>query len=160
MTDNTISQMREKLQHTQAELLQLLDACDFAGLHQPRDEEKWTIAIILAHLAEARAYFTKQAEDTPRNPGMSVGRMLDNEQRVDAIIRAQQSDLEPGQLRWELQETYEAVMRLFDSLSEADLQIPCNHVRLGPMTFGEFLQRTFVDHDQAHVEQARAFLHS
>lgn len=160
MTDNTISQMREKFQHTQAELLQMLDASDLVALHHPRDDEKWTIAIILAHITEARAFFTKQAEDTPRNPGMSVGRMLDNEQRVDAIIRAQQSDLEPGQLKWQLLETYVAAMRLFSSVSEADLQVPCNHVRLGPMTFGEFLQRSLVDHDQAHVEQARAFLHA
>jgi hypothetical protein len=156
--DNVLSQMREKFNQTQTELVQMLDASDLDGLHRPRDEEKWTFAIILAHLIEARTFMTQQAENLRKNPGSTVGRMLDNEQRVDAIIRAQHSDLEPGQLKWQLIESYEAVMRLFNSLSDAELQIACNHVRLGPMTLGEFLQRTIIDHDQTHVEQARAFL--
>src|SRR5262245_9095328 len=53
MAENTISEMREKLRQTQSELLQLLDECDLDALRQPRDEEKWTLLVILAHLAEA-----------------------------------------------------------------------------------------------------------
>jgi hypothetical protein len=158
MPENTLSQMREKFRQTQTALLQMLDASDLAALHQPRDEEKWTLAIMLAHLTEARVFMRKQAEILRQNPGITVGRTLDNEQRLDAIIHAQQTKISPEQLKLHLYGSYDAAVHLLNSLSDTDLQIPCNHVRFGPMTLGEFIQRSIIDHDQAHVEQARAML--
>ena len=77
---------------------------------------------------------------------------------MEAVINAQRSQLAREQLRQQLIDSHAAMLRVLNGLSDADLTIPVNHVRLGPMTLGVFLQSAFVAHDQAHLEQARSFL--
>ena len=154
----SLSQMQDNLRQSQAELLQILDSVTDAALHQPHGEENWSVAVMLAHLTEARPHMSGQAVNVVKNPGLSVGRPLDDEKRVEAIISAQRTDLSREHLKQQLLDSHQVMLQLLDSLNAADLQIPCKHVRFGEMTLGEFMQRTLVEHDQAHIEQARSFL--
>ncbi|MEP7284226.1 MAG: DinB family protein [Chloroflexota bacterium] len=158
ISESTLNQMRESLRQSQGELVQMLDRVDEATLHQPHGEENWSLAVMLAHLTEARPYFARQAETLITTPGTIVGRTLDNEQRVEAIIDAQRFQLSRDQLKQQLLDSHTVIMRLLASLSEAQLQMACTHARLGATTLGDFIRGSIVDHDQAHVQQAKTFL--
>jgi hypothetical protein len=156
----SVSQMLENLAQSQAELMKMLDSADESAVQRLHGEEKWSISVMLAHLTEARAYFAAQIETFLKDDSVTVGRTLDNEQRVDAIINAQHTQFSREQLKQRLIQSYEAVTSALAHLTEAHLNASCTHARLGQITLGEFIQKNIVEHDQAHIEQAQGFLQS
>lgn len=157
---NSLSQMRSTLEQSQAGLVEMLKGADNDAVQRLHGEEEWSIAVMLSHLTEARSYFVQQVEDFLKNPAVTVGRTLDNEQRVEAIINAQRTQVTREQLEQRLAQSYQAVRATLDHVIDAQLANACTHARLGAITLGEFIQKSIVDHDQAHLDQANSFLQS
>ena len=54
--------------------------------------------------------------------------------------------------------SHETVRQALPSISDDDLQLKVEHVRLGPQTLAEVIQLFLVGHDRLHVEQATVLL--
>jgi hypothetical protein len=156
--DQTLNEIRENAREAQQALVTMLDGASDQALFHEHDQENWSLAVMLSHLIEARGFFVKQSEQFDPNADPLVGRTLDNEQRAEAILHAQRNQVSREELRQNLVSSHEAVMKYLSGVDEATFATPCTHMRFGPITFGNFLQRTFVEHEQAHVQQARGYL--
>src|SRR5438874_1896178 len=84
----TLSDIQASIQHSQQELLAMLEKADEKSLYENHDQENWSFAVMLSHLTEARVYMTDHARRVLSTPGANVGRTLDEEHRIDAIHAA------------------------------------------------------------------------
>lgn len=156
MGNFSVSEFAEQVQASQEGFIELLDQADRPALYQPPSDDGWTIAQILMHIAEARQFFVDETLNVIASPGARMGRTIDHPGRLKAVEENQMNT--PGQMRLALIESYANLIELLSSLNDDDLLTSGEHVKYGTQSLGEFVQHFIVEHDQAHVEQARELL--
>jgi uncharacterized damage-inducible protein DinB len=156
MGDFFVSKFAEQVQASQEGFIELLDQADRHTLYQPPSDDGWTIAQILMHIAEARQFFIDETSKVIASPGARMGRTIDHPGRLKAVEENRMNS--PGQMRLAIIESYSKMIGLLRSLNDDDLLISGEHVKFGTQSLGEFIQHFIVEHDQAHVEQARALM--
>jgi uncharacterized damage-inducible protein DinB len=157
LEQNTLAKFLDELDQTQQAFLDFLDQVNEDILYRRSSgEESWTLAESLAHITEARQFFSNQVRQALTTPGIQLGRTLDNPNRLQAVKEHGYDSVDA--LRQRFMASYESVTRILGGMTEQDLQTSCEHIRLGSITLAEFIQRAIVEHDRTHVEQARAFL--
>jgi len=157
MADNrTLPQMKTALRQSQQSLLDILARADDDMLYQRIIKDEWSLAENLAHISEARSYFTVECQKVLAQPGITVGRLISDAGRVQNVQDHGHDAREL--LHQKLLRSHEQVMQLLEQMNENDLQQPLSHVRLGPQTLGEFIDHFIVDHDRDHVRQSMVLL--
>lgn len=160
MSGQTLSEIRNDLVETQQALLDLLEQADNQNmLYQQPSDEDWTPAMVLAHISEARQFFANQVEQAlAATSGDKLGRTMDDPHRVQAIKNHGQDSAED--LRSQLVTGHNKMIETLDKVTDDDLKLECEHVSLGLFTLEAFIQRFFVGHDRAHVQQVTDLLNS
>jgi len=160
MSEQTLAEIRNDLIETQQALLDLLDQANEQNmLYQQRSGEDWTPAMVLAHISEARQYFAHQVEEVlAATSGGKVGRMMDDIHRVQALKNHGHDSAEA--LRSQLITGHNKMIETLNKMTEDDLKLECEHITLGSLLLGAFIQRIFVGHDRAHVQQVTDLLRS
>lgn len=154
---NVLSKMVAELDQTQQAFLSILDEVDEDILYRDRPgEEYWTLAESLAHITEARQFWSGEVGKIQATPGAKVGRTLEDTGRLQAVEAHGHDSVET--LRNRFVTSYEVVVKTLTGLTEEDLPLQGEHIRFGPLSLDAFIQRFIVEHDRAHVEQARALL--
>jgi len=158
MSEQTLTEIRNDLTETQQALLDLLHQADDQNmLYQPPSDEDWTPAMVLAHISEARRFFAHQVEEVlAATPETKVGRTADDPHRVQAIENHGQDSAED--LRGQLITSHNKLIETLNEMTDDDLKLECEHITLGSFILGDFVQRIFVGHDRAHVQQVTDLL--
>lgn len=153
---NTLSEMLVELRQSQRDLLDSLKALDGSALYRRPDEDEWTAAENLVHIAEAREFFTGEIRKVLANPGAKMGRTITDQHRIQNV-QEHGNDTRDIILS-KLVASHEQLMALLERMSDDDLQIVGTHVKFGPQTLAEFIGHFVVEHDQGHVRQIKALL--
>jgi uncharacterized damage-inducible protein DinB len=153
----TIPEILAEVGQTQQDFLSILDQASEDVLYRrPADEEGWTLAEVLAHITEARQFWSNDIRRIQASPGLKVGRTADHPGRLQAVREHGQDSIAAFRNRFVT--GYELVVETLKGVTEEDLQIKLEHISAGPQTLGEFIQRFIVGHDRVHVEQAQRLL--
>jgi uncharacterized damage-inducible protein DinB len=154
----TLAGIREAMRATQLDLLATLDEANAQALYHRAAEGVWSLADVLAHVANLRRFFIGQALHVAAAPGSSLGRTIQDAERL-AAVRDHGRDSAQA-LREGLLASHTELMAGLEKLSDADLATAGQHVnpKFGRQTLAEFLQHFVVEHEQSHVRQARACL--
>ncbi|HXV43057.1 MAG TPA: DinB family protein [Anaerolineae bacterium] len=154
---NTVAKMLADLGQTQQAFLDILSRIDESTLYRrPPGEESWTLAESLAHITEARQFWSDEIAKVLATPGAQVGRPADHPGRQQAVKEHGHDSVDA--LRRRFLTSYEYVVKTLSQISEQDLQVSCEHIASGSLTLAEFIQRFLVEHDRTHVGQAQALL--
>jgi uncharacterized damage-inducible protein DinB len=154
---NTVAKMLAQIGQTQQAFLDILSRIDESALYRrPPGEENWTLAESLAHITEARQFWSDEVVKVLATPGAQVGRTLDHPGRQQAVKEHGHASLDA--LRRRFVTSYEYVVKTLSQITEQDLQLSCEHIAAGPLTVAGFIQRFLVEHDRSHVAQAQALL--
>ena len=151
---SSLQSMIVELRQSQQSLLDILSQADEQLLYQRKDEQEWTLAENLAHVAEARTFFVAEARKALASPGATIGRTVSHPGRLQTIIDHGQDGRE--QIAERLEASYAQVLQLLEQMSQDDLQTTGTHVKYGIQTLAEFIDHFIVEHDQNHVQQAQA----
>jgi uncharacterized damage-inducible protein DinB len=152
----SVADMLESLQQTQEALLRILDQASLDTLYRRPADDAWTLAQVLAHITEAREFYAGETQKVLETPGVKMGRTPDYPARLQAI--ADHGNDPPAALRERLIASYRRLVEVLQQMTDEDLSVTGEHVKYGPQSLGEFVQRFIVEHDRVHVEQAEALL--
>ncbi|MCB0225222.1 MAG: DinB family protein [Anaerolineae bacterium] len=153
----TVGGLLADLRQSQRAFLDLLDQIirDDAIYQRPAGAE-WSIAVILAHINEARRYYAAEVQKVLDNPGTKMGRTVEHADRLQSINAGDQRSFDA--LREELIASHQQMVQTLSGMDNDDLQLEGDHVVAGPQPLLDFIERFMVSHDQTHVEQATALL--
>ena len=151
----TLTHMREALRRSQQEFLEILGRSDQRTLYHKTSENVWSLAEVLAHIANAREFFGRETARAVASPEARIGRTIQDAGRL-AAVRDHGHDSADA-LRDGLTASHKELLATLNKLSDDDLKTVTEHVnpKFGRMTLGDFIQHFIVEHDQNHVGQAR-----
>jgi hypothetical protein len=156
MAERTLAEMLDDLRLTQQGFLDILSRADEHLLYRHPADGGWTLAETLAHIAEARQFFSQETRRVLATPGIPMGRTVEHPGRLQNI--QDHGHDAPDALRSRLIVSHDDMLKTLSGMANADLQLTGEHVRYGPQTLAVFIQRFMVEHDQAHVQQAQTLL--
>jgi uncharacterized damage-inducible protein DinB len=153
---HTIAEMREALRQTQRDYLDILEraAQNPEILYRRPADGGWTMAEVLVHISNARAFFAGEALKVKKTPGVKMGRTKEDAGRLNYVAAHGNDSLE--EIRRQIVESHETLMRAMNELTDEDLQLTGDHVKFGKQTLAHFVGHFIVEHDQGHVRQARS----
>ena len=152
-----LEEIRNDLAETQQAFLDILDEANEEELYRQSADEDWSPAMVLAHISEARQFFANEVEKVlATTPKGKVGRTMDDPHRLQTVENHGQDSVE--ELRRQLVTGYNKVIESLTKVTEEDLELECEHVTQGSFKLGAFMQRFFVGHDRAHVQQVTDLL--
>jgi uncharacterized damage-inducible protein DinB len=149
-----LSSMLAAMRESQPVLLDLLNQVDDHVLYQRLQDNEWTMAETLVHVAEARDFFVAETREVLAKPDATIGRTISHPGRLQNILDHGQDAR--ASIAQYLLTSYAGVMQLLQQLSDRDLQQTVTHVKFGPQPLGEFINHFIVEHDQAHIQQIQA----
>ncbi|HEX9922145.1 MAG TPA: DinB family protein [Anaerolineae bacterium] len=156
MNKPTLVNLLDELRQTQEAFLAILNQANEEALYHRPAPDSWTLAEALVHIAEARRFFADETRKILAAPGAEVGRTVEDPHRLQNIEDHGRDTL--ADIHQAMIASHEVVMQALSGISDDDLQLKAEHVRLGPQTLAEVIQRFLVGHDRMHVEQATALL--
>ncbi len=121
--------------------------------HRPAPEE-WTAAELTGHVAEFPATFAAQARRLAQNPGVQLGRSLDDPGRLAAVARL--AGAGPVEGAAAVRRCVQEALASLREIPPVGWSVRGQHPRLGEVTVVEVAERFIVSHLQEHLEQARA----
>src|SRR5579884_3185668 len=78
-----------EMERVQQSYLDTLSQADNRALHYRVAEDKWSLAQVLAHVAEAREFFLREIERLKAEPGTRMGRTMQDEHRLAAVANTE-----------------------------------------------------------------------
>ena len=141
----------EGLKESQTHLINTVWQLSEETAHLVPAPDEWTVAQLLAHIAEIQEFWTAKAvlmtkEDRPEITRNSV----ENDIREQTIINKAGSRI--SELLEQCQNIHEATIRTLGSISPSDLQRPGFRGENNPVTVIEVLH-SLVRHINEHIEQ-------
>ena len=151
MKNTGVEDIVEKLKESQTQLLNTVGQLSEENAHLVPAPDGWTVAQLLAHIAEIQEFWTAKAilmtkEDRPEITRNSV----ENDLREQTVINKAGSRI--SELLEQCQNIHEATIRTLGSISPSDLQRPGFRGDNNPVTVIEVLH-SLVRHINEHIEQ-------
>lgn len=148
----TADELRRQNGRLDEELLEAAASVDPAQLHFAPEGE-WSLAQVLAHLAEFPRFFAGELARWRDDPGAVIGRTHEHPARLAAVAEPQgQRDELVAAARQSLAVLAEAL----ETLTDADIDAPTQNVKYGAEPLAAFLDRYVVGHKAGHLDQIRA----
>jgi uncharacterized damage-inducible protein DinB len=116
-----LTEARQQMRSAQGVFLDTLAQADERVLHHRAVEGAWSLAEVLAHVAEARQYFTSETDRLLASPGTRIGRTMQDAARLAAV--QEHGKMSVADLRNALVQSQEKLMTMLDNLKETDLQV-------------------------------------
>lgn len=150
----TADEVRARNAALDRELRALVARIPPALIHREPGEpggEEWTLAQILAHLAEFPRYFASDLALQMEREGAVVGRTHAHPERLAAVASARGRTLED--LAAELDASLTALAAQLEPLRDEHLSRVAQHRRFGPQPLAAFLARHVLGHKAGHLQQ-------
>lgn len=120
-------------------------------LHVDPGNGEWTLAENLGHIGEFPGFFAAQLDGFLDGSDASVGRLLDNENRLAGIDRA--GGRSADDLVATMAANFARLQGSLDRLQEGDLERIAHNGKYGDETVFGFLDRYVLTHKAEHVVQ-------
>ncbi|HLY30353.1 MAG TPA: maleylpyruvate isomerase N-terminal domain-containing protein, partial [Ktedonobacterales bacterium] len=122
-------------------------------LHTLPGADEWTLAELLAHLAEFPRYFADDLALLLRQDAAAVGRTHEHPERLAAVAAAHGRTL--ASLRADLDAALDALARQLDAIKDEDLSRTTQNRKYGAEPLRAFLDRYVLSHKAGHLDQLR-----
>ena len=151
MKNTGVENIVENLKQSQTQLLNTVGQLSEEPAHLAPAPDEWTVAQLLAHIAEIQEFWTSKAilmtkEDRPEITRNSV----ENDIREQTVINKAGSTI--VELLEQCQNIHEATISTIRTISPSDLQRPGFRGENNPVTVIEVL-RSLVGHINEHIQQ-------
>ena len=151
MKNTGVEDIVEKLKESQTQLLNTVGQLSEENAHLVPAPDEWTVAQLLAHIAEIQEFWTAKAilmtkEDRPEITRNSV----ENDIREQTVINKAGSRI--PELLEQCQNIHETTIRTLRSISPSDLQRPGFRGENNPVTVIEVLH-SLAGHINEHIDQ-------
>lgn len=152
----TAEEVRARNAELDAELSLLAERVTPDQLHAASDDDVWTPAETLAHVAEFARFFAGDLARQLEAEGVDVGRTHEHPGRNQAITAASGRTLD--ELRLSLSSGLDELAKVLETLRDEYLgRIGANR-KYGPEPLSVFLDRYVLDHKAAHRDQLQRTL--
>ena len=151
MKNTGVEDIVEELKESQSQLLKTVGQLSEENAHLVPAPNEWTVAQLLAHIAEIQEFWTAKAvlmtkEDRPEITRNSV----ENDIREQTVLNKANSSI--PELLNQCQNIHEATIETLSRISPRDLQRSGFRGENNPVTVIEVLQ-SLVRHINEHIEQ-------
>ena len=120
-------------------------------LHWKADDSTWSVAQILAHVAEFEQFFSQDVLRLRDTPGTSFGRTMEHADRVQAVQLTGSEALED--LLQSIEHSRQVTVDMLDGLTDADLLVEGNHPKFGVRTIEWEIGHFLTEHLEKHIGQ-------
>lgn len=124
-------------------------------LHADPGEGEWTLAQVLAHVAEFSRYFAVDLAAQLQQDGAAVGRTHEHADRLAAVVANDQS---LDDLRDALDAAFDALVAQLVEVRDEHLDRMAHNRKYGPEPLTQFLDRYVLGHKAAHLQQLETTL--
>lgn len=149
----TVAQISEAVQRLHAELTETAKAVEPAGLHFHPDENAWSVAQILAHVAEFEHFFSTDVLRVKADPGAKFGRTMEHEARLQAVRLNGSETLE--QLLQGISSSEAETLGNLGQLSDSDLHVEGTNPKFGNQTIEWEIGHFITEHLEKHIGQIK-----
>lgn len=146
-----VSDLEQTLRRSHLKLDEIARFVEPHNLHWKADESTWSVAQILAHVAEFEHFFTQDVLNLRENPGAKFGRTMEHEKRLEAVRLTGAETLDP--LLLGIEQSKQETLAMLASLSEEQLQIEGTNPKFGTRTIEWEVEHFITEHVQKHIEQ-------
>ncbi|WAH35633.1 DinB family protein [Alicyclobacillus dauci] len=151
-----VSQTSEVVVGLHRDLADTVSGLDTEALHWKADESTWSVAQILAHVAEFEHFFSEDILHLKANPGTAFGRTMENVDRIRAVDLDGSESLE--ELLQRIDVSQHETLDMLSTLSDDDLLIHGSHPKIGERTIEWEIGHFITDHLEKHIGQIRRTL--
>jgi hypothetical protein len=149
-----VAELIDAVERTGEQYAEFIEAQTLEAFHFRPGPDEWSAAEITGHVAEFPATFSEQARRLSEQPGLQLGRSLDDPGRVEAVKKL--AGAEPLEAAALVRSTVQSALGSLQSIEPAGWQVKGQHRTYGEMTVQQIVQRFVADHLRTHLEQARA----
>ncbi|MFB5188781.1 DinB family protein [Alicyclobacillus fastidiosus] len=147
----TTAEIKSKLLELHGELEHTVTGLTLSELHWKADAATWSVAQILAHVAEFEQFFSQDVLRLRDNPGTSLGRTMDHADRVQAVQLTGTESLQD--LLRSIEQSRQVTVDMLDNLSDADLLAEGSHPKFGVRTIEWEIGHFLTEHLEKHIGQ-------
>ncbi|GEO25346.1 hypothetical protein AAC03nite_11310 [Alicyclobacillus acidoterrestris] len=121
------------------------------ALHFKPSEDAWSVAQILAHVAEFEHFFSQDVLHVKGNPGTNFGRTVTHEARLEAVNLSGTETLVT--LMEGLNRGKQEVLHMLSRLTDDDLSIEAVNPKFGTQTIAWIIGHFITEHLEKHIGQ-------
>lgn len=147
----SVADIQSTVRRLHAELNETAKKVEPQALHFHPDENAWSVAQILAHVAEFENFFTTDVLRLRENPGSRFGRTMEHEERLQAVQLTGQET--PEDLLGRVAESEQVTLSRLGELTDADLSVTGTHPKFGEQTIEWELGHFITEHLEKHIGQ-------
>lgn len=150
----TTEELIAELESAGEEYARFIEVQSPEAFHRRPTPDEWTAAELTGHVAEFPLTFSEQARRVAEQPGVQIGRGLDDPGRLAAVARLAGAD--PTQAAAAVRAGVRQAAGTLRGLSADGWEARAQHPRYGELTSTEIVRRFVLDHIREHLGQARA----
>ncbi|MCL6600937.1 MAG: DinB family protein [Alicyclobacillus macrosporangiidus] len=121
------------------------------ALHWRPEEQAWSVAQILAHIAEFEHFFSSDVLNLKQHPGARFGRTMEHPERLQAVELTGDETLDT--LLDGVHRGKHEVLAMLDALTDEDLAIEGTHPKFGTRTIEWEIGHFITEHIEKHIGQ-------
>ncbi|WAH36336.1 DinB family protein [Alicyclobacillus dauci] len=121
------------------------------ALHFKPAEDAWSVAQILAHVAEFQNFFSQDVLHVKANPGTNFGRTMANEERLNAVNLTGSETL--AALLEGVNRGRQATLHMLSRLTDDDLLTEAVNPKFGTKTVDWVIEHFITEHLEKHIGQ-------
>ncbi|MDQ0190262.1 putative damage-inducible protein DinB [Alicyclobacillus cycloheptanicus] len=149
----TVKEITQELSRLHDALVEEAQKVKPEALHFHPAEDAWSVAQIMAHVAEFEHFFSTDVLRVKANPGTRFGRTIEHAERLQAVALT-------GTETWEallegLSRSKEEMLRNLNQLTDADLSIEGTNPKFGTQTIEWEIGHFLTEHLEKHAGQIR-----
>lgn len=152
----TVLEIRTAVDRLHCELKEVAKSAEPASWHWKKDETTWSIAQIIAHVAEFECFFADDVRRLHAEPGTRFGRTMEHEQRLNAV--ALNGGESVHSLLSNMNNSQRCVTEVLSELLDEDLDIEGVNPKFGTKTIEWVVAHFIVEHLEKHLDQLRRTL--
>ncbi|OFW81307.1 MAG: hypothetical protein A2201_06825, partial [Alicyclobacillus sp. RIFOXYA1_FULL_53_8] len=113
----TVSELAQTVRQLHLKLDETARSVEAHNVHWQADESTWSVAQILAHIAEFEHFFTQDVLNLRDHPGAKFGRTMEHEKRLEAVQLTGAETLD--ELLLAVEQSKQQTLAMLASLSDA-----------------------------------------
>lgn len=149
----SVADIQANVKRLHAELTEEAKRVEPEAVHFHPDENAWSVAQILSHVAEFENFFTIDVLRLRDNAGGRFGRTMEHEARLQAVELTGHESL--GELLGHVDASLQSTLSRLGELSDMDLLVKGTHPKFGEQTIEWELGHFITEHLEKHIGQLK-----
>jgi hypothetical protein len=152
----TVAEIRSSVEQFHRKIEETCSSVDTIALHWKKDPDTWSVAQILAHVAEFEHFFGDDVRRLHDSPGCPFGRTMEDAKRLNAVMLT--GNESRAELLANLSEGRQYFLTVLDDLTDVDLSIEGTNPKFGTKSIDWVIGHFIVEHLEKHASQLQRTL--